>query len=64
MMSEQSQEDDGTAPEGLSIEELAALFPSAVVGDAKDLAADVFESDEELEAFLADLRASRRASLG
>jgi hypothetical protein len=33
------------------------------VGDAAELAANIWESDEEFDAFLADLRSSRDASL-
>lgn len=33
------------------------------VADVSELEADIWESDEELEEFLAALRASRRASL-
>jgi hypothetical protein len=33
------------------------------IADASELVTDIWESDEELEAFLADLRASRDRSL-
>ncbi|HEX6247967.1 MAG TPA: hypothetical protein VFZ64_08880 [Nocardioidaceae bacterium] len=33
------------------------------IGDATELAEDIWESDDELDAFLTDLRASRDASL-
>ena len=46
----------------LTVAELARLQGAAEVTDAKELAADIWESDEELDAFLADLRSSRDAS--
>lgn len=48
---------------GLTIADLARQQHAEEVRDPKELAAGVWESDEELEAFLADLRASRDASL-
>lgn len=48
----------------LSIAELAAHQAVRPIESVEELAADVWESDEELDAFLADLRASRDASLG
>jgi hypothetical protein len=47
----------------LTIDELARLEHTTPVGDVRELAADIWETEEELDAFLADLRASRRASL-
>jgi len=47
----------------LTLDELARRCHATPVGDAHDLAADIWESDEELDAFLSDLRASRDASL-
>ena len=44
------------------IEELAAAQGVKPMESTEEWAADIFESDEELEAFLADLRASRDAS--
>ena len=44
----------------VTIEDLARSQP---VADPRVLAADIWESDVELEEFLADLRASRNASL-
>jgi len=46
-----------------TIEDLARAQHAEPVADPAELAADVWESDAELEAFLADLRASRNASL-
>jgi hypothetical protein len=46
-----------------SIEDLARAQHAEPVADPAELAADVWESDDELEAFLADLRASRNDSL-
>jgi len=48
----------------LTIDELARLQQATPVDDPKELEADIWESDEELEAFLVDLRSSRDASLG
>ena len=45
-----------------TIEELAAAQGVKPMVSTEEWAADIFESDEELEAFLADLRASRDAS--
>lgn len=46
-----------------TIEELARIQHAQPVADPDDLVADIWESDEELDAFLADLRAARNASL-
>ena len=45
-----------------TIEEFAAAQGVKPMESTEEWAADIFESDEELEAFLADLRASRDAS--
>jgi hypothetical protein len=47
----------------LTLEELAQRCHAVPVSDADELAADIWESDEELDAFLVDLRASRTTSL-
>ena len=47
----------------VTIEELAAAQGVMPMESTEEWAADIFESDEELEAFLADVRASRNASL-
>ncbi len=47
----------------MTIDELARLQNAAPVTDVHELAAEIWESDDELDAFLADLRASRNASL-
>lgn len=47
----------------LTLEELARLQGATTVSDVSELLADVWDSDEELDAFLADLRASRCSSL-
>lgn len=52
------------ASTSLVIDELARLQHAQEVHGAEELAADIWESDEELDAFLADLRACRNASLG
>jgi hypothetical protein len=46
-----------------TIEDLARAQHAEPVADPEELAADIWESDAELEAFLADLRAARNASL-
>jgi hypothetical protein len=46
-----------------TIDDLARAQRAEIITDPKELAADIWESDEELEEFLADLRASRSASL-
>ena len=43
-------------------DELAAIQRIAPVDSLDDLAADLWESDEELDAFLADVQRSRHAS--
>lgn len=45
--------------ESMTIDDLARLEGAQVVESIEDLRADIFESDEELEEFLADLRSSR-----
>ena len=52
----------GAAP--LTIDELARLHNAVEVHGLGELAADIWESDEELDEFLADLHASRHSSLG
>ena len=47
----------------MTIDELARLQNAALVTDVHELAAEIWENDDELDAFLADLRASRNASL-
>jgi hypothetical protein len=46
----------------LTLDELAQRCHAVQVSDANELEADIWESDEELHAFLADLRASRNLS--
>lgn len=47
----------------LSLDELARRYDLKPLHDSEELAVDIWESDEELDAFLADVRASRDASL-
>lgn len=47
----------------LTLDEIARRCDAAPVTDAAELAVDIWASDEELDAFLADLRADRDASL-
>lgn len=46
-----------------SIEQPARSQHASPIADAEELAAEIWESDEELDAFLADLRSSRDASI-
>lgn len=48
----------------LSVEELLAAKNTQPIRSLNDLAADTFESDEELEEFLAFTYAERRRDLG
>ena len=45
-----------------TLDELAAIQRIAPVDSLDDLAADLWESDEELDAFLADVQRSRHAT--
>ncbi len=47
----------------VTIEDLARAQHAEPVADPAELAADIWESDAELQGFLADLRPSRNASL-
>jgi hypothetical protein len=48
----------------VSIEELARQQGVQPVESVEDMRADLWDSDEELEQFLDDVRASRQADLG
>lgn len=48
----------------LTIDELARLHNAVEVHGLGELAADIWESDEELDEFLTDLHSSRHSSLG
>jgi hypothetical protein len=61
-VSEQHHEPKGSTWSARTIDELARSQGAQVVDDANDLFEEIWESDEELDAFLADLRASRDAS--
>lgn len=61
-VSEQPREPVPSPAAAMSIEELARAQGAAPVLDPHELAADIWASDEDLDAFLADLRASRDAS--
>lgn len=61
-VSEQLREPSPSPAPSMTIEELAEAQGARPVADAHELAADIWESDEELDAFLADLRRSRDAS--
>jgi hypothetical protein len=61
-VSEQPEESMPTSMPALSLEELARAQGAMPVQDPHELVADIWESDEELDAFLADLRATRGAS--
>jgi hypothetical protein len=62
-MSQAHHEPEPMADQLATIEDLARVQHAEAVADPAGLAADIWESDAELEAFLADLRASRNASL-
>jgi hypothetical protein len=51
-------------PPPVSIEELARQQGVRPVRSFEDVTADLWDTDEELDAFLADVRASRQADLG
>ncbi len=61
-MSEQRHDELSARPPPTSIDELARAQHAETVSDAEELTADIWESDEELDAFLADLRACRDSS--
>jgi hypothetical protein len=63
VVSQAHQEPEPMANRPVTIEDLARAQHAEPVADPGELAADIWESDAELEAFLADLRASRNASL-
>lgn len=50
-------------PRHVSAEELAREQGVRPIESANDLRADLFDSDEELDEFLAEVRASRQANL-
>lgn len=53
-------------PPDVSVDELIAAVgaqPVTSIDDLDRLAADIWDSDDELEAFVADVRASRNADL-
>lgn len=62
-MSEQHLPEDQEPSGSLTLEQLARSEHASPIVDAEELAADIWESDEELDAFLADLRSSRDASI-
>jgi hypothetical protein len=62
VVSEQRHRADGLSAASLTIEELARAQHASQVTTAEELAADIWESDEELDEFLADFRTSRDAS--
>jgi hypothetical protein len=62
-VSEQRHESHESTLSAPTIDELARARTPASSGDSPDLADEIWESDDELADFLADLRASRNASL-
>lgn len=62
MSSEPAHQPIGS-PRPLTIDDLAAAQNVKPMASTEEWAADIFESDDELEAFLADVRSSRNASL-
>ena len=47
----------------LGLEELATLAGAGPLADASELLADIWDSDEELDAFLGDVQQSRNTSV-
>ena len=64
MTGDDPDEPDVASSRNLRLADLAERQRAGVVTDVAELRADVWGSDEELAAFLADLRASRNASAG
>jgi hypothetical protein len=62
-VSQAHQEPEPIADRSVTVEDLARAQHAEPVADPGHLAADIWESDAGLEAFLADLWASRNASL-
>ncbi|MGH3499356.1 MAG: hypothetical protein ACRDQA_00410 [Nocardioidaceae bacterium] len=62
-MSDGTDHSDLPGPRHVSAAELARQQGVGPIRSVDDLCADLFESDEELEEFLADVRASRQANL-
>ncbi|HVL92092.1 MAG TPA: hypothetical protein VM264_01990 [Acidimicrobiales bacterium] len=62
-MSEQREDNVMAASKALTIDDLALLQRATEVGSLGELAADIWDSDQELADFLADLRSSRTSSL-
>jgi hypothetical protein len=56
-------ERSAASPGAKTLDELARSCSGTPIGNASELAADIWASDEELDAFLDDLRASRGQSL-
>jgi hypothetical protein len=63
IVSEQHHEPQGSTWSARTIDELARSQGAQVVEDANELVDEIWASDEELDAFLTDLRATRDASL-
>lgn len=63
-MSQQPRDEPIVPTHAATIDELASAENATAIHDLQELAADIWDSDEEFDAFLADLSASRRASLG
>ena len=57
------READGQDREGIKIGGLARLLEVEPVTDLEELVADIWESDDEFDEFLADLRAARNDRL-
>jgi hypothetical protein len=51
-------------PPPVSVDELARQQGVRPIQPGEDMSADLWESDEEFDAFLADVSASRQADLG
>ena len=51
-------------PPPVSVDELARQQGVRPIQPGEDMSADLWDSDEEFDAFLADVRTSRQADLG
>lgn len=66
MSTKPSDFDNPELPADVSVDELIAAVgarPVTSIDDLDRFATDIWDSDEELEAFLADVRTSRNADL-
>lgn len=62
-LSQARHEPEPVGDEHATIDDLARAQHAQPVDDPQELAADIWDSDEELAEFLTDLRAARNSSL-